>query len=177
MFDILKLFPRRPLAVSIAGWAYFFFLQIAFLSIAAWNRYSPPPEPTYMDQIWFVYGEIPKTIPMATVYAVGMVFVAQVVGWFVSRHNPDNLSMGQWFELLGSNRIKAIVWMSLRVIGMLAVAGLAADWVVPLPSWATLLLTLVLVMLFVPLMFNPWLSWFVQEMVSKRESETSPDET
>ena len=45
MFELLKLFPRWPLAISVAGWIFFFVLQIAFLSIAAWGKYTPPTEP------------------------------------------------------------------------------------------------------------------------------------
>ena len=177
MLDLLKLFPRGPLAVSIAGWTYFFVVQIAFLSVAAWERYSPPPEPTYLDQVWFVYTELPKAIPMATVYAVCMVFVAQVVGWFISRHNPDNLTLGDWYELLKRSPIRAVVWMSLRVIGVVAVAGLVVGLVVSLPSWVSLVLTTLLVVLFVPLMFDPWLKWVVQGMMSRNESKGHQDES
>ena len=176
MFDLLRLFPRRPLAISIAGWTYFFVVQIAFLSVAAWKRYSPPPEPTYLDQMWFVYTELPRAIPMATVYAVCMVFVAQMIGWFVSRHNPDNLDMGQWYQLLKTSPIWAITWMSFRVISVLAMAGLVLSFVVPFPSWLSRPLAILLVMLFYPLMFNPWLKWFVQGMMSRNESEGHQDE-
>ena len=126
--------------------------------------------------MWFVYTELPRAIPMATVYAVCMVFVAQMVGWFVSRHNPDNLDMGQWYQLLKTSPIWAITWMSFRVISVLAMAGLVLSFVVPFPSWLSRPLAILLVMLFYPLMFNPWLKWFVQGMMSRNESEGHQDE-
>ena len=175
MYELLRVFPRRPLAISIAGWTYFFAIQIAFLSVAAWQRYSPPPEPTYLGQVWFVYTELPKVIPLAIVYAAGLVFVAQVVGWFVSKHNPDNLDMGQWHEWLKTNPIRATTWMSIRVISMLAVAGLAVGVFVPLPPWLIRPLTFLLAFLLFPIMFNPWLNWLVQGMMSRDGSEGRQD--
>ena len=175
MLELLKLFPHRPLAISIAGWVFFFVLQIAFLSVAAWGRYTPPPEPTYLDRTWFVYTELPKAIPMATVYAVCMVFVAQVVGWFISRHNPDNLTIGQWSELLRNNPVQAITWISLRVIMLLVLAGLVVVPAVPVPSWLSPLLGMLFGLLIVPLMFNPWLKWFAQGMTSRNEEGVHED--
>ena len=172
MFELLRMFPRRPLAVSIAGWTYFFVVQIVFLSIAAWERYSSPPEPTYLDQVWFVYTELPKAIPIAAVYAACLVFVAQVVGWFVSKHNPDNLDMGQWHEWLKTSPIRAITWMSIRVISMLAVAGLVVGLFVPLPPWLIRPLAALLAFLLFPLVFNPWLNWLVQGMMSRSEEQS-----
>ena len=32
MFELVKLFPRRPLAVTIASWMFFFVLQIVALT-------------------------------------------------------------------------------------------------------------------------------------------------
>lgn len=175
MFELLKLFPRRPLAVSIAGWTFFFVVQIAFLSVAAWDKYTPPPEPTYLDRIWFVYTELPKAIPMATVYAVCMVFVAQVVGWFVSRHNPDNLTIGQWRELLRNCPTKAITWMAIRVMSLLALVGLFVGLAAPVLSWLSPLLAMLFGLLMIPLMFDPWLKWFVQGMTSRNEEGIHQD--
>ena len=171
MLELLKLFPRRPLAISIAAWIFFFVVQIAFLSVAAWDKYIPPPEPTYLDRVWFAYTELPKAIPMATVYAVCMVFVVQMVGWFVSRHNPDHLTVGQWWELLRNCPVKAITWMSLRVIAVLALAGLFA----PALSWLSPLLAMLLGVTITVMMFNPWIKWFVQGMTSQNEEEVRQD--
>ena len=89
MFELVKLFPRRPLAVTIASWMFFFVLQIVVLTLAAYGRYVPAPEPHLLDHMWFVYTELPRALPMAAVYAACMVFVAQVVGRFVANNNPD----------------------------------------------------------------------------------------
>ena len=169
MLELLKLFPRRPLAISIASWTLFFVIQIAFLSVAAWDRYTPPPELTYLDRTWFVYTELPKAIPMAAVYAVCLVFASQVVGWFVSRHNLDNLTMGQWRELLRNCPVKAITWMSLRVIFLLVLAGLFVSLAAPVPSWVSFLLGTLFGLLIMQLMFDPWIKWFVHEMTSQNE--------
>ena len=114
MFELVKLFPRRPLAVTIASWMFFFVLQIVVLTLAAYGRYVPPPEPHLLDHMWFVYTELPRALPMAAVYAACMVFVAQVVGRFVANNNPDNLTIGHWRELLRENPTRAIKWMGLR---------------------------------------------------------------
>ena len=171
MLELLTLFPRRPLAISIASWILFFVLQIAFLSFAAWERYTPPPEPTYLDRAWFVYTELPKAVPMATVYAVCMVFVAQVFGWFISRHNPDNLTIGQWWELRRKCPVKAAKWISLRLISLVALAGLFVGFAAPVQS----LLGTLLGLLIIPLMFDPWLKWFVQGMTSQSEETLRQD--
>ena len=178
MLELLNLFPRRPLAISIASWLFFFVVQIAFLSILAWAKYPTPLESTFSpfwDQMWFVYTELPKAIPMAAVYAVCMVFVAQVVGWFVSKHNPDNLTFGQWRELLRERPVKAAMGISIRVISGLAMAGLIVAFVVPGLLWLSPLVGLLFGMLLVPLMFDPWLKWFIRQLASRNGDGMHPD--
>ena len=112
---------------------------------------------------------------MATVYAVCMVFVAQVVGWFVSRHNPDNLTIGQWRALLRNCPTKAITWISIRVIFLLVLAGLFVGLAAPVLSWLSPWMAMLFGMLMIPLMFHPWLKWFVQGMTSRNEEGMHQD--
>ncbi len=164
ILELLKLFPCRPLAIYIAAWIFFFVVQVAFLSILAWVKCPSLPESTfspYVDQMWFVYTELPKAIPMASVYAVCMVFVVQVVGWFVSNRNPDNLNISQWCELCRKRPIKAATRM--------AMAGIFVAFAVPGLLWLGPLMGLLFGLLIIPLMFVPWLKWFIWQVESQNK--------
>ena len=166
MFELIRLFPRRPMAVSIASWMVFFVLQIVVLTLAAYGRYVPPPEPQLLDPVWFVYTELPRALPMAAVYAVCMVFLAQVAGRFVTNNNPDNLTIGQWREVLREHPARAIKWMGLRLAFLFAVAGLIFGSQVPFPFWVDPVLAALAGLLFVALVLPPWLDWVIEAVTS-----------
>ena len=172
MFELLKLFPRRPLAVSVAAWVFFFVAQIVLLTVVASRRYVSTPDSPPSDSLWFVYTELPKVLPMAAVYAVCAVFVAQVIGRFVSGSNPDNPTFGELYGLLKRNPVRAITWMALRVIFLLALVALFIDPALP-PSllWVKTLSALLVGLLAMLIIFNPWISWLVEGVTSRDDSD------
>lgn len=166
MFELIRLFPRRPLAVSIAAWTFFFVLQIVFLTFAAYERYVPPPEPRPYERLWFVYTELPRALPMAAVYAVCMVFVAQVIGRFMSTGNPDNLTFGQLREILSKNPTRAATWIGVRLVVLFGIVWLLVDPMVGLPPWVRSATAFLVVLLLVRIVYIPWLDWVVEEVTS-----------
>ena len=172
MLELLRLLPRRPLAISLAAWTLFFVLQIVFLTVAVYRRYVSPPEPPPLDHLWFLYTELPRALPMAAVYAVCMVFVAQVMGRFIAKDNPDNLTVANWYELLKKNPAKAILWMGLRVILLLGLVGLFINLFVPLSSWITALSVIFVGIVVGHLMFASWSNWVV-EQISSRDGDNA----
>lgn len=167
MLELLRLLPRRPLAISLAAWTFFFVCQIVFLTVAVYRRYVPPPEPPPLDRLWFLYTELPRALPMAAVYAVCMVFVAQMMGRFIATDNPDNLTVANWYELRKKNPAKAILWMGLRVILLLGLVGLFINTFVPLPSWITALSVIFVGILVANLMFPSWFDWAVEQIAPR----------
>lgn len=172
MFELLQLFSRRRLVFAIASWILFAVIHVVLVSGLAWSRYASTPESTLLDRLWFVYTETPKALPMVFVYALGMVFVSQVLGSLISINNPDNLTMGQWHELRRTSPIKAIVWMSIRVSFILGLVGMTIIFVAsplglgwPVLSWLAILIGMLLGLTIFPLLFNPWIRWFTQESV------------
>ena len=175
MLELLRLLPRRPLAVSLGGWTFFFVWQVLFLTYAVYKRYVPPPEPLPLGHLWFLYTELPRALPMAAVYAACMVFVAQVMGRFISPKNPDNLTVANWYELLKTDSVKAIQWMGLRVIFLLGMAGFFVDRIVPLPSWLGLLSGVLVGGLVVHLMVTSWLDWVVEQIAPRGRENANRD--
>ena len=167
MRELLRLVPRRPLAITLAAWTFFFVWQIVFLTVAVYTKYVPPPEPPPLDRLWFLYTELPRALPMAAVYAVCMVFLAQVMGRFISTYNPDNLTVANWYELLKKNPAKVILWMGLRVILMVGLVGLFINFFVPLPSWITALSLILVGILVGYLMVASWLDWVVRQIAPR----------
>ena len=172
MFEFVRLFPRRPLAVSIAAWTLFFVLQIGFLTITAYVRYVPPPEPRPLDPLWFVYTELPRVLPMAAVYSACLVFVAQVIGRFIAPSNPDNLTIGCWFELLKENPAKALTWMGVRLLSLPVIVLLLVGPIISLPQWVSTVSALLLGLLLAHLFFPPWRNWIVEGATSGDGRET-----
>ena len=125
MIELVRLFPHRSLVLSIAAWMFFFALQIVFLTVVAYERYDPPAESRLLlDRVWFIYTELPRALPMAAVYAVCAVFVVQVIGRFIAQDNPQNPTIGQLRQSLKERPVKAITWMGIRLVFLLALAGL-----------------------------------------------------
>ena len=178
MFELLKLFPRRPLAIFVAAWLFFFVAQIVLLTIVASRRYVSTPDSPPSDGLWFVYTELPKVLPMAAVYAVCAVFVAQVVGRFVSKNNPDNLSLGDWYGISKKNPVKAITYVGIRVISLLCLAFLFVNPEIPHPlSWVKTLSALLFGALMIPIMFDPWMSWIIEGVTSRESDGVRPEST
>ena len=81
--ELLKLYPIRPIGYSIAFATMFFFAQVVWLVYIVAGRYESTDASTRHDLIWFVYKELPAALPMAAVFAVGLVVAAQIAGRFV----------------------------------------------------------------------------------------------
>lgn len=176
MLELLRLFPRRPLAISLAGWTWFFVAQIFYLSIFAYIRYVPPSEPPPMDRLWFVYTELPSALPMAAIYAVCMVFVAQVIGRFMSPDNPDNPTVADLYEQFKRNPAKALLWVCIRVIFLLGVVGFIIDSFVPLPPWIATLSAGAIGLFVFQIFIAPWSNW-VTEQISVRDADNARPES
>ena len=83
MLELLKLYPIRAIGYSIAFATMFFFVQVVWLVYIAAGRYESTDASTMHDLIWFVYKELPAALPMAAVFAVGLVVAAQIAGRFL----------------------------------------------------------------------------------------------
>ncbi len=173
MNELAKLFPRRPLVLSVAAWTFFFALQIVFLTIVAYERYDPPAESRLLlDRVWFVYTELPRALPMAAVYAVCAVFAVQVIGRFIAHDNPDNPTIGQLCQSLKERPVKAITWMGIRLVFLLALAGLFFGRWVPLPPWVGFVSACLAGILLVPLFISSWFDWVVKAATTEEGKET-----
>ena len=83
MLELLKLYPIRAIGYSIAFATMFFVVQVVLLIYIVAGRYESTDASTRYDLIWFVYKELPAALPMAAVFAVGLVVAAQIAGRFV----------------------------------------------------------------------------------------------
>ena len=169
MLELLRLFPCRPVAITVASWVFFFVLQrVGVLTYAtAVVRYDAPPNESCpclsWDWVWFIYTELPRVLPMAAVFAVCMVLATQLVGRFIAPDNPDNLTIAQWLRMLREDPLRAVMWMGPRLALLFGVITYMVSVVVNFPrrgsvrSWRLLVL-LALVQLLLP----PWLRWILK---------------
>lgn len=153
---------------------FFFALQIVFLTVVAYERYDPPAESRLLlDRVWFIYTELPRALPMAAVYAVCAVFVVQVIGRFIAQDNPQNPTIGQLRQSLKERPVKAITWMGIRLVFLLALAGLFLGRWVSLPPWVGSVSAGFAGILLVPLFFSSWFDWVVKAATTEEGKETS----
>ncbi len=172
MIELAKLFPRRPLVLSIAAWLLIFVLQVVFLTIVAYERYEPPEEPHHWDRVWFVYTELPRVLPMAAVYAVCAVFAAQMIGRFFAKGNPNNPTIGQLRRSLKESPVRALKQIGISSLLWLTLAGLVAGQWVPLPFWANLGLMGLAGGLLGVLFFSSWVDWVASAVTAEEGEET-----
>ncbi len=170
MLDILRLFPRRPLAESLAHWLIFFTFQLVYLTIAASERYVPPADPPAYDQMWFIYTELPQTLPMAAAYAVCGVFLLQMILWFAARDNPDNLTIRQLMELVRKNPLRFSFWVIPRLAFLLGSVGLILRYGFEIAPWIGNYAALLLGFSLPALLLTPWVGWLVNQAVTAEES-------
>ena len=83
LMEVLKLYPIRAIGHSIAFATMFFFVQVVWLVYVVAGRYESTDASTVHDLIWFIYKELPAALPMAAVFAVGLVVAAQITGRFL----------------------------------------------------------------------------------------------
>ena len=163
MFDFLRLFPRRPLLVSAAGWAFFFAIQVGYLTYVMSERYVPSSEPRPYDRLWFVYTQLPRMLPMAAIYAGCAVLVSQILGRFTATDNPDNLTIAQWRELLKDNPAKTIARLIPILVAVLVPMVLLVDLLTNILSVkVSYILLLITANSWGLLLFYPWLNWIAR---------------
>ena len=186
MFDFLRLFPRRPLLTSAAAWAFFFAIQVGYLTYAMSERYVPPLETRPYDRLWFVYTQLPRMLPMAAIYAGCMVLVSQIFGRFMATDNPDNLTIGQWRKLLRDSPARAIKRMSLMLVAFLATVGILVDPIRhTIPGWVVSYLFFAAALSWTSLLIPQWFDWIVGRVTppspddrgGTRQMDTDADDT
>ena len=83
MLELLRLYPIRAIGYSIAIATMFFFSQVLWLVYIVVDRYESTDSSTVGDLIWIVYKELPTALPMAAVFAIGLMVVVQIASRFL----------------------------------------------------------------------------------------------
>ena len=172
MFDFLRLFPRRPLLISVAAWVIFFTMQVGYLTYVMSERYVPPPESRPYDRLWFVYTQLPRMLPMAAIYAGCAVLVAQILGRFIALDNPSNLTIAQWARFVKDNPTRGIIRVGLVLVAVLTtiglLVGLSTDIV---PRRVGLILGFVAGFCWTQIFIPPWFDWLVEGGTRQRNAD------
>lgn len=140
---VLKLLPPRSAGYSIALGIWFFLAQVVFLTLLAVERYDGTTSSTLPEYIWFVYKEVPSTLPMAAVFSIGSIVLMQVMARFAVS-GPTIGELPNWIK---ENPIRAGFNVLLNVL--LIVALVLHLW--PL-MWGVLGVML-------SRMAGPWFDW------------------
>ena len=116
MLEVLKMYPIRPVGYSIAYATIYFFAQVVWLVYIAAGRYESTAASTRHDLIWFVYKELPAALPMAAVFAVGLVVASQIAGRFL-RSGPAVRELPAWIRNHPVRTVFNIAFPALLVVG------------------------------------------------------------
>ena len=122
MLELLKLYPIRVIGYSIAFGTMFFFAQVVWLVYIVAGRYESTEASTRHDHIWFVYKELPAALPMAAVFAVGLVVAFQIAGRFML----SGPTVGQLPTWIRNHPVRTA--FSIAVAALLLVGAIFSHW-------------------------------------------------
>ena len=155
ILEVLRLYPTRTVGLSIAFGTMFFFAQVAYLVFNVADRYESSESSTGKDLIWFVYKELPAALPMAAVFAVGAVVVAQAAARFI-RSGPTVGELPNWIR-----NHPAGAAFNIAIVALLAVGAILSN--ASLVGFALGAM--------ITQFFAPWASW-VADIVEKPSRST-----
>ena len=158
MLDFNRLLPRQFLARSLGAGILYFLIQVAFLSWYAYDQCSAADDSGTLDCIWYVYKQVPSPLPLAAVFAAGMMVLAEILHRFAeSMPSTDESSKRRardWF--------KAILLVGSVVIVVLGFTVFSDE----IPLALTLLFEVILYLQ----VTQPWVSWITRMVGVDRNS-------
>ena len=79
----------RFIASSLGAGILYFLLQVGWLSWYAYDQCRAADDPGVQDCIWYVYKQVPSALPLAAVFAAGIIVFAQILDRFVESAPPS----------------------------------------------------------------------------------------
>ena len=93
MLDLTRLLPLRFFAPSLGAGILYFLMQVGWLSWYAYGQCPATNDSGVQGCIWYMYKQVPSTLPLAAVFAVGLMFFAQMLDRFAEFMKlPDDVS-------------------------------------------------------------------------------------
>ena len=161
VLDALRLFPKWVIAPSVGAGIPYFLMQVGWLGWYAYGQCSATDDSGVQGCIWYVCKQVPPTLPLAGVFAVGLMVFAQVLGRFAEFMTlPHDVST--WGV---QYRARTILFLCLIAFVVLSFTILSDD--VPV------LLTLAVVAY---ICSQPWVVWINRMVGSDRNGTNSTEE-
>ena len=158
MLDFSRLLPRQFLARSLGAGILYFLIQVGFLSWYAYDQCNAATDSGTLDCIWYVYKQVPSTLPLAAVFAAGLMALAEILDRFVGSMPPTDES-SKWGA---RDWLKVILLMGSVTIVVLGFTIYSDD--IPLPLTLFFAVTLYLQVT------QPWVSWITRMVGGNRNS-------
>ena len=160
MLNFSRLLPRQFLARSLGAGIVYFLIQVGFLSWYAYDQCSAATDPGALDCIWYVYKQVPSTLPLAAVFAAGLMALAEILDRFARSMPPTNES-SKWGA---RDWLKVILLTGSVTIVVLGFTVYSDE--IPLP------LTLFFAVILYLQVTQPWVSWITRVVGSNRNGTT-----
>ena len=161
MLDFSRLLPRQFLARSLGAGILYFLIQVGFLSWYAYDQCSATIDSGTLDCIWYVYKQVPSTLPLAAVFAAGLLALAEILSLFAGSMPPTD-ERSKWGA---RDWLKVILLVGSVTIVVLGFTVYSDD--IPLP------LTLLFVVILYFQITQPWMSWITRMVGVDRNSASN----
>ena len=164
MLELARLLPRRFLAGSIGAGILYFLIQVSWLSWYAFDQCRAADDSGLQGCIWYMYKQVPSALPLAAVFAAGLMVVADMLGRFADSFPSTNQSSkwggGDWLWIILLVSSTAVVALGFTVF---------AD-AIPLP------VTLLFVVILYWQITQPWVAWSRRVVGAGRNGEGEGEE-
>ena len=129
---------------SLGAGILYFLTQVGLLSWYAFDQCCEVSNSNLQDCIWYVYKQVPSTLPMAAVVAFGVMVFAQILERFAEEIRPL-VEMRYWGLKDWASVIVVVVFFILVVVALIFFSD-----EIPIP------VTLAVVAF---VLVQPWLAW------------------
>ena len=117
MLELLRLLPLRFFAGSLGAGILYFLAQVTWLSWYAFHQCKEAPDFSDWDCTWQVYKQVPSALPLAAVFAAGLMVVLQAVARFMDSipSSSDSWGVKTWVLVVVLSCSIAVVVLGLTV--------------------------------------------------------------
>ena len=103
MQEVFRLFSRWVIARSLGAGILYFLMQVGWLSWYAYCQCPADDKSGVQDCIWYVYKQVPSALPLAAVFAAGVMVIAEMLERFVDAF-PSTDQSSKWGFGTGSGQ-------------------------------------------------------------------------
>ena len=119
MQELFRLVPRGIVARSLGAGVLYFLMQTGWLTWYAFDQCCATSDSNVEDCVWYVYKQVPSALPMAVVFAAGLMVFAQILDRLAVEIRPagevSDWRLKEWGTILFYVVVLVLIGLALTI--------------------------------------------------------------